>query len=421
MRLLWLSNLAPGPVRQALTGEKGSGLWMEHVLEDLPRVADVQLMMVCPWEGEESGNLSSRWSYQTFRRQRPEELYDLQKQMFRRILRDFQPDVIHIWGTEFSHSLAMVLAAEELHMLDRVVIGIQGLCLCVGRHYLEGLPIRVQLRFTFRDFLRQDNLVQQKTTFLRRGKNEVTALQKVSHVIGRTHWDRACVRQIHSAAQYHFCNETLRKSFYEGCWSYENCVRHRIFASSCLYPIKGFHYALEAFAQILKEYPDAVLAVPGANPQCRWRGLLRQDSYARHLKEMMDLYSLEGHVEYLGSLSEEEMKAEYLKANAFIMPSSIENSSNSLGEAMLLGVPCAAADVGGTSTLMQDGEGILYQGTAPYMLADAVCRIFAMGAQAETMGAAARAHARKTHDPEVNFYTLMKIYQQIAEQKGKSV
>lgn len=68
---------------------------------------------------------------------------------------------------------------------------------------------------------------------------------------------------------------------------------------------------------------------------------------------------------------------------------------------MLLGVPCVAADVGGVTTMMRHRlEGEVYPSTAPYMLAFYVENIFAQGEAAEAVGAAARAHAGVTHDPE---------------------
>ena len=109
------------------------------------------------------------------------------------------------------------------------------------------------------------------------------------------------------------------------------------------------------------------------------------------------------------------MKENYLSANVFVLPSTIENSPNSLGEAMLLGVPCVASDVGGVKNLMtHDREGFIYQSTAPYMLAHYICRVFRMENQAQTLGAAAQTHARKTHDPDANLQALLEIYQNIA-------
>ena len=50
------------------------------------------------------------------------------------------------------------------------------------------------------------------------------------------------------------------------------------------------------------------------------------------------------------------MKDRFLKSHMYLCPSAIENSPNSLGEAMLLGVPCVAADVGGISSIFENGK-----------------------------------------------------------------
>ena len=418
MRLLWLSNLAPGPVQAHLTSQSGSGLWMDHVLEFLQKDKNIKLRMLCPWTSRAAGKLSETCSFCTFVHEKPQKVSLELQNLFLSQLGEFQPDVVHIWGTEFGHTLAMVRACEQAGFLDRTVISIQGLCLYVGKHYTEGLPLSVQRRFTLRDFLRQDNILMQQKTFLARGENEKLALAGIRHVMGRTHWDRACARQLCPKAKYETCNEVLRESFYEGQWTYAACEKHRIFTPSRLYPIKGFHYALEALHLILKEYPDAVLAVPGENPCCHGMARLRQDSYARYLGELMETYDLHDHVEFLGAQSEEGMKEQLLKANVFLLPSTIENSSNSLGEAMLLGVPAVATDAGGTATLLENGkEGILCQSTAPYMLADGVLRIFDEKENAEVMGRAAAAHGAKTHAPEENFRRLLEIYRSIREGK----
>ena len=183
-----------------------------------------------------------------------------------------------------------------------------------------------------------------------------------------------------------------------------------------MYPIKGFHYLLQAFRKVKERYPDAVLAVPGSSPVAdTLQKKLRQSSYQKYLAELMT--GLEDSVEFLGSLSAEEMKRQYLKSNVFVLPSTIENSPNSLGEAMLLGVPCVAADVGGVCDMMtRNDEGYIYPSTAPYMLAYYIQSVFEQEAAAQAMGERAAVHAARTHDPESNLQTLLSIYREVAGQ-----
>ena len=47
MRLLWLCNVIPGAIRQAMGNPGGSGLWMDHVLSDLRRDPGLEIRILC--------------------------------------------------------------------------------------------------------------------------------------------------------------------------------------------------------------------------------------------------------------------------------------------------------------------------------------------------------------------------------------
>ena len=417
MKVLWLCNMMPGAVRESLGGASGGGLWVDHVLSDLRKQEHVTLRILCPGPKAAVGSLDDRTDYRLFTEGEPYRYLPELEAQFGGVLSEFQPDVIHVWGTEYGHTLAMVRAAQKLGVSGRIAVSIQGLCSVYAGHYAEGIPERVKNAFTLRDVLRRDNMAMQQKKFALRGKLEVEALEGVRHVIGRTDWDRACTMQMNPDAKYHFCNETLREAFYEGGWSYDSCKKHRIFASSCLYPIKGFHYLLEAMPIILRRYPDTVISVTGGSFFAdSFLGRLRQQTYFRYLQRFCRRNGLTDKIEFLGQLNAEAMKRAFLDANVFVLPSTIENSPNSLGEAMLLGVPCVASDVGGVTNMLHPGEGYVYPSTAPYMLAHDIMEVFAMEDRAAELGAAARAHARKTHDPEKNLRDLLAIYREIADQ-----
>jgi glycosyltransferase involved in cell wall biosynthesis len=335
---------------------------------------------------------------------------------FEEVICNIKPDIIHIWGTEYPHSCAMVKACVDAGRLDRAIISIQGMVSIIARHYFSGLPASAICGFTLRDILKWDSIYLQKKKFVSRGLLEKESIRKVKHVIGRTDWDEACVTRINPNVRYHFCNEILRKSFYENVWGLEKCARYSVFVSQGNYPIKGLHFVIEAMPSILEKFPDAHLWVAGQNivkydtPYDK----IKISAYGLYIRKLIRKYGLWSHVTFTGVLDEQGMCDRYLKSHVFVSASSIENSPNSLGEAMLLGVPAVASDVGGVKNMMKHGEdGFVYQADAPYMLAFYVCRIFSDDPLANRISGNARRHAALTHDKDRNLDRLLKIYDEV--------
>lgn len=337
---------------------------------------------------------------------------------FAEIIRSFEPDIIHIFGTEFPHTLA---CARAWGKPDRLLIGIQGLCSVIAEKYLTGIPKRAAGFATFRDILRHDSLKDQQKKFRIRGQNETAALKLTGNITGRTSWDRDETAKINPDAKYYLMNETMRGSFYKASWNRDTCCAHSIFLSQGDYPIKGMHFMLEAMPKILESYPDAMLYVAGNDVIRRgsFSEKMKISGYGRYLLGLINKKHLGDQVAMLGILGEDQMAQQMLSSNVFVCPSVIENSPNSLGEAMLLGVPCVAARVGGIPDLMINGQdGILYESGDLDALADAVIEIFTKKDVSKLYSISAKKHAYVTHDPEVNFRRMLEIYGEIAGDKG---
>ena len=330
------------------------------------------------------------------------------------ILNEANPTIVHIFGTEHPRTLAMVNACQKKNV--KVLISIQGLTSVISRHCMAGVPLNVLNRFTIRDIIRQDNLRQKRNKRIKYGVFEIKALQKVRHIIGRTTWDRACTFQINPDAQYHFCNETLRDEFYKHKWNINKCEKHSIFMCQATRCLKGLHFMLEAMPLILKYFPNTKLYIGGHSiiKSDTLKEKLKISSYGKYIKELIKKYNLGKIVLFTGILDEKQMCEQYLKSHVFVCPSSIENSPNSLGEAMILGVPCVASYVGGIADMLKHREeGFLYQADAPYMLAYYICEIFKNKELALEFSKRAREHAKVTHDKQKNLNTLIDIYEQI--------
>jgi glycosyltransferase involved in cell wall biosynthesis len=419
MNILWVTNIAL-PEASLLMNEKPTpfGGWFVSASARLADEDSIELSIAFPKNGLRTVQIlkGKKINYYAFPLVSEKDVsFNKRNSYLEKILDETRPNVVHIFGTEYPHTLAMVNACQK----EKVVISIQGLISIIQRHYMSGLPENVQKRFTLRDFIKQDNLNQQQKKFIKRGEFEIEALQKVKHIIGRTTWDRACTFQINPDAQYHFCNETLSDEFYKHIWDIGKCEKHSIFVSQGSYPIKGLHFMLEAMPLILKCFPDTKLYVGGQNITKTYtlKEKLKISSYGKYIKELIGRYKLRKSVVFTGILDEKQMCERYLKSNVFVCTSSIENSPNSLGEAMILGVPCVASDVGGVADLLNHREeGFVYQTDAPYMLAHYVCEIFANDDLALQFSKKAREHAIKTHNKEENTKRMMEIYREIIGQ-----
>lgn len=331
----------------------------------------------------------------------------------KQIVEDFQPDLIHIFGTEFPHALAMATAAQKP---ERILVGIQGLCAACAEAYMADLPAEVIRRRTFRDWLRKDSIRQQQEKFRIRGERERQLLRQVRHVTGRTDFDREEVRKIHPEAVYHPMNETMRQVFYTGSWSREQCIPESIFLSQGDYPLKGFHYILQAMPEILAEYPEACIYIAGNSivEDHSLKDKIRLSSYGKYLLELMEDYGIRDRVNILGKLTAEEMKQRMLESSVFVCPSSMENSPNSMAEAMLLGVPVVCSRTGGIPSLLEDGkEGLLVETGDIRGLAEAVMAVWKHPEQAAVRAEAGRKRAALLYDGEQNYQRLLEIYREI--------
>lgn len=411
MKVLWITNVALPDVCKDLNVQVSPfGGWLTGYLNEILNNVTC-LVSVFPFSKTIKGSLGNITYYGFKSKGNKKELLNY----FADIIDKEKPDVIHIFGTEYTHSNLMMKASKELGMLRNTVVSIQGLVSVYAKHYFAYLPRKVIYGFTFKEVFKRNNVKLSAEKFKEQGILEVETLKEVKNVIGRTDWDEACVKQINPNINYYFCNESLRESFYDKKWNLENCEKHSVFVSQASYPIKGFHLMLEGFKEIVKKYPDAKLYTTGKNP-LTLKGLdkLKQSLYSKYLGKLIKKYKLENNVEFLGFLSEEKMAERFLKSNVFVSPSSIENSPNSVGEAMLLGVPTVSSDVGGVKNMLTHGkDGFIYPADEPYMIEYYVSKIFESSDLAKEISKSAKEHAEYTHNRLLNGKTLIEIYNNI--------
>jgi glycosyltransferase involved in cell wall biosynthesis len=146
------------------------------------------------------------------------------------------------------------------------------------------------------------------------------------------------------------------------------------------HPAKGVETLIEAMPAILHHQPAATLLVAG-------EGRLRA-----RLEERIEGLGLGESVRLLGQV--EDITTVYAASDLFVQPSWSESFPYAMLEAMSVGLPIVATDVGGVSEAVVDGAtGVLVPSRDPSALADAVVSLLAEPGRAESLGRAARDRA----------------------------
>ena len=103
------------------------------------------------------------------------------------------------------------------------------------------------------------------------------------------------------------------------------------------------------------------------------------------------------------------------KTHVFVVPSAVENSPNSLAEAMIMGAPCIGAYTGGVPDMLENGAcSFLYPFLEDAMLAEYIRRLFSADEIALKFSAAARDSASKRHDRSKIAKQMLDIYSAVS-------
>ena len=418
MKILWIVNIIfPAPSKVLGLTLPVVGGWMYAMSEKLSITQNHQLAVACVYSGSQLKSIKIDNIIYFLLPCKDKSKYDKKlESAWQQVNHDFSPDIVHIHGTEYAHGLSCMRKLPHLNY----VVSIQGLKTVYHRYYYGGISyLDIIKNLTLRDFIKRDSLFQQKQKFKKHSILEKEYLQRTKNIIGRTDWDYAHSKVINPKANYHFCNESLRGSFYTSKkWSLETCSTHSIFLSQAAYPIKGLHQVIKAVAHLKYSFPNIKVRVGGNNiiKKTTFIDKFRRSGYGNYINSLLKQYNLQENVIFLGRLTEKEMITEYLKAHVFVCPSIIENSPNSLGEAQILGVPTISSYVGGISEMTENGDaGLLYRFEEIEMLSNCISQIFNIDSLAIELSKKGIKIAEFRHDRDINVETINNIYTHVYE------
>ena len=398
VRLLWLCNI----VLPELSDEFGfkkpyAGGWLSGMWNELKKDSRDEMGICVPikdYSRAKDGTYNN-YKYYSFQWQGECDGQDEQIERFKQIIVDFNPDIIHIWGTEYIHANSMIKACKEMNIVEKVLINIQGLLYKCTECYKFGL-----------DLSYSDATIE---SMEKKQKYEIEDLLMVQYISGRTDWDKESVLHINPKLKYYHCGEILREIFYDNYyWKYDTCDKYTILISQANYPLKGLHLILKPLGMLAKEYPMLKIRICGENP------IDNKKIYGKIIQEMIKENDLENTIVFIGPQSEKEMLKEYLTANVFLSSSIIENSSNSICEAISLGVPVVASCVGGTKSIVKNlNNGYLYSLGDEEKAVEYIKMIFENRNIAETLSLNEIKTSKKINDKNKCSESLKTIYNAI--------
>lgn len=403
MKVLWTSNVLFQEVREDLKLPASSaGGWMGSLANLIKN--EVELCVLTISKNKELFKVLNGILFIV--------LPDLNAETWKEVTKRFRPDIIHIHGTEFPYSLKV----KDLSSNIPCVVSIQGLVGECAKYWLAGVDTWSLIKnITIKDTIRHTSSFNARKDLQKRGLKERNLLKRTNYVIGRTSWDNCHVREINNSVCYYKCNEVLRDTFYEGLWDYSRCVKHSIFCTSNSVPLKGAHILLKAASIIKKIYPDFAIRIVGRDI-IKIRSIkewFQMSDYQWSLHQLIKKNGLADNIVFLGELSAEGIKSELLASNVFVVPSNIENSSNSLCEAQMLGVPVIASYVGGTPSLMPGAlQEMLYRFDDAEMLAMKIIDTFETK-NWEDYSRYVQGIARERHEKQGIKDNLLLIYKRI--------
>ncbi len=418
MKILWTVNLIP-PVVSAKLGKKSEvlGGWVEAMAEKLSKYENIELGIVCKCEEKiEFCEVIDGVKYFSLH-YTPSTSLDELCSACEKILSDFAPDIVHIEGTEFLHARAMQISAKENSI--PAVISLQGVLNGQYSYQCGQLPIDdMMFSSSMTKILAAWLLHLRKTRWYKpRMKSEKEIIENADYILGRTTWDRAHSYALNPNAKYYPCSRILREPFYNHKWDINKMQRHSIYVGNGYHALKGVHFVVEALPYLIKEYPDIKVYVAGYKPyqENDKRSFLKK-GYGSYLRKLIYDLGVQEHIEFTGPLKANQVAEKLSCVNAYVLCSTIENSPNTFGEAMMVGTPCVAAYVGGVSDMAQDGkEALFYRNDDPKLLAWNLKRIFDNDDLALSLSEAGKEKARFTHDADRNAQMLLDAYTDILE------
>jgi glycosyltransferase involved in cell wall biosynthesis len=394
MRIAWLGGYPLGLLQPQLVIERSSqghpASWIVNLAKALSTTDDVDLQIITAGSGiRENQTITKdgitfhvlRHTFPITIRGFPEYMpldvltwYASLRRQIRKVFLKRQPDVIHVYGTEYGYGLA------ALDIKIPTVVSIQGIVhLCA--HVSPSIFFRLQAPI------------------------EVDIIRNSKYFGVRTEWATTLIRGLNRTATIYDLPEAVHQVFFdERVQKSTQNITQNILIVGTIVQRKGIEDALDAMSLILAKYPSAKLLVVGDG----------KPDYLEALKRRTVSAGIASNIDWLGFRTAEEIRALHAMSAVLIHPSHIDNSPNSVAEAMASGLPVVASNVGGIPSMIEHGvTGLLVELRNHHRLAEAVIALLHNEAERKRLASRAKEVAFERHLPSKVAEKTLTVYHDI--------
>ncbi len=320
------------------------------------------------------------------------------------VVDQFKPDLINIYGTEreYAELVPLVKCKCLIHIQGILVPYFQFWTIAHkdNRHvFFASKPLNLLLGIgAFHNYFKMKKNVAR----------EQKMLATLEYVSGRTDWDRHITKALSPKAVYFHIDEVIRDEFFESEWQHASSVHYTFISIIGNDYFKGYDIALRT---------TALLEQRGLTFKWKIFGLSEKLDSVKMIEKMLHM-KRPASIELMGHSDAKGMIEHMKNASLYIHPSKIENSPNSVCEAMLLGMPVVASYTGGVPSLIQEKvSGLLYPNLDFYALTGIILEYLPQAEKLKEMGMNARKSALKRHDKKKIVNDLLQAYKTILHPK----
>jgi glycosyltransferase involved in cell wall biosynthesis len=314
---------------------------------------------------------------------------------------DFKPDVIQIFGSE--NPFGLIIEKQKIP----VIIHIQGYLNVWQGKWFTSISKSDQLRYAgLKDLALMVGSFNEFFDFKKRAAREEIILRNCRYFMGRTPFDKRIASLLSKDSEYFHCEEFIRPVFFEKQWNIPTGTD-----VNCISILKGTSYKgidlLVETAIILKRFTNLTFTL-------KICGVSEGEEIVQIIRKKYSINFKSLNIRFLGRLASDDLVEQLCNSTFYIHPSFIENSPNSVCEAMALGMPVISTNVGGVGSMISDGvDGILVQEGEPYSMAAAIYDLINNYEYAKLLGENARKRSTLRHDPDQIVKQLLGIYETI--------